>query len=154
MPELRSGVRRGRAPAVDKRRRKSQAAEKKAEHLVGNFVKTRAAAAKEAAEAKAKAKAADVAPRRGRGARLLVGAAKKGKGKEEEVIVVSEGTKVEGGERGREREGGFLPEEKVEGGEDLIGGREKIMGDDSGGLSANKVTAEEEGSTAPFPEKV
>ncbi|KAG5566191.1 hypothetical protein RHGRI_001956 [Rhododendron griersonianum] len=154
MPELRSGVRRGRAPAVDKRRRKSQAAEKKAEHLVGNFVKTRAAAAKEAAEAKAKAKAADVAPRRGRGATLLVGAAKKGKGKEGEVIVVSEGTKVEGGERGGEREGGFLPEEKVEGGEDLIGGREKIMGDDSGGLSANKVTAEEEGSTAPFPEKV
>ncbi|KAF7133114.1 hypothetical protein RHSIM_Rhsim09G0084300 [Rhododendron simsii] len=56
-----------------------------------------------------------------------------------------------------EREGGFLPEEKVEGGEGgegLIGGREKIMGDDSGGLSASKATAEEKSSTAPFPEKV
>jgi len=153
MPELRSGVRRGRAPVVDKRRRQNQA-EKKSEHLVGNFIKTRAAAAKEATEAKAKAKAkaAEVAPRRGRGARLG-GTAKKGKGKEEEkeqVIVVSEGTKVEGGER----EGGSLPRSGGEGGKTGVGDR-GIMGDDSGGLSANKVTGqEEEGSTAPFPERV
>ncbi|KAM0052840.1 putative protein kinase CK1-CK1-Pl family [Helianthus debilis subsp. tardiflorus] len=39
MPELRSGVRRARAPVVHR-----------SEHLVGNYVKTRAAAAKEAAD--------------------------------------------------------------------------------------------------------
>ncbi|KAE9454326.1 hypothetical protein C3L33_13774, partial [Rhododendron williamsianum] len=132
MPELRSGVHHGRAPAVDKRQRKNQVTGKKSEHLVGNFVKTRAAAVKEEAKAKAKARAAEVAPRRGWGARLVEGAAKNGKGKEEEVIVVSEGTMVEGGER----EGGFLPEEKVEGGE------------------GGEATVEEEGSTAPFPKKV
>ncbi|KAG5521692.1 hypothetical protein RHGRI_034049 [Rhododendron griersonianum] len=111
MPELRSGVHHGRAPAVDKRQCKNQVTGKKSEHLVGNFVKTRAAAVvKEEAKAKAKARAAEVAPRRGWGARLVEGAAKNGKGKEEEVIVVSEGTMVEGGER----EGGFLPEEKVQ----------------------------------------
>ncbi|KAI8527739.1 hypothetical protein RHMOL_Rhmol12G0097700 [Rhododendron molle] len=107
MPELRSGVCHGRAPVVGKRHRKNQVAEKKLEHVVGNFMKTTAAVVKEVAEAKAKARAVEVALRRGWGARLVEGAAKNGKGKEEEVIVVSEGTMVEGGER----EGGFLPEE-------------------------------------------
>ena len=74
---------------------------------------------------------------------------KKGK-KKKKVVVVSEGEKVEGGER----EGGCLPRSGGEGGEGVIGGRD-MMADDSGGLSANKATGqEEEGSTAPFPERV
>ncbi|KAL6976755.1 Casein kinase 1-like protein hd16 [Sarracenia purpurea var. burkii] len=140
MPELRSGVRRSRAP-VDQRH---QNPPKKSEHLVGNYIKTRAAVAKEAAEAKA---AEQAAAQRRRGNRL-VAAVKRGK--EEQAIVVSAGKKVEEGEK----EGGSLPAIRGEGAEGVIGVRH-IMGDDSGGLSANKVTGqEEEGNTAPFPERV
>ncbi|CAL5437790.1 unnamed protein product [Camellia sinensis] len=143
MPELRKGVRRGRDP-VDQRRRNPA---KKSEHLVGNYIKTRAAVAKEAAEAKAAA-AEEVGERKRRGARL-VGAAKKRK--EEQVVVISEDKKVEEGEK----EGGSLPASGGEGAEAAIGKKRDTMGDESGGLSANKVTGqEEEGNTAPFPEKV
>ncbi|KAL7227107.1 hypothetical protein ACSBR1_022051 [Camellia fascicularis] len=143
MPELRKGVRRGRDP-VDQRRRNPA---KKSEHLVGNYIKTRAAVAKEAAEAKAAA-AEEGGERKRRGARL-VGAAKKRK--EEQVVVISEDKKVEEGEK----EGGSLPASGGEGAEAAIGKKRDTMGDESGGLSANKVTGqEEEGNTAPFPEKV
>ncbi|KAI7991645.1 Casein kinase 1-like protein HD16 [Camellia lanceoleosa] len=143
MPELRKGVRRGRDP-VDQRRRNPA---KKSEHLVGNYIKTRAAVAKEAAEAKAAA-AEEGGERKRRGARL-VGAAKKRK--EEQVVVISEDKKVEEGEK----EGGSLPASEGEGAEAAIGKKRDTMGDESGGLSANKVTGqEEEGNTAPFPEKV
>ncbi|GMQ00644.1 hypothetical protein CsSME_00047645 [Camellia sinensis var. sinensis] len=143
MPELRKGVRRGRDP-VDQRRRNPA---KKSEHLVGNYIKTRAAVAKEAAEAKAAA-AEEAGERKRRGARL-VGAAKKRK--EEQVVVISEDKKVEEGEK----EGGSLPASGGEGAEAAIGKKRDTMGDESGGLSANKVTGqEEEGNTAPFPEKV
>ncbi|GFZ12971.1 protein kinase family protein [Actinidia rufa] len=132
MPELRRGVRRGRAPL--NQRRQNPPAKKKSEPLVGNYIKTRAAVAKEAAVKAAEKEAAQRAT-------------KKGRRKKKKAIVVSEGEKVEGGER----EGGCLPRS---GGEGVIGGRD-MMGDDSGGLSANKVTGqEEEGSTAPFPERV
>ncbi|KAF5937169.1 hypothetical protein HYC85_024675 [Camellia sinensis] len=143
MPELRKGVRRGRDP-VDQRRRNPA---KKSEHLVGNYIKTRAAVAKEAAEAKAAA-AEEAGERKRRGARL-VGAAKKRK--EEQVVVISEDKKVEEGEK----EGRSLPASGGEGAEAAIGKKRDTMGDESGGLSANKVTGqEEEGNTAPFPEKV
>ncbi|KAL7199252.1 hypothetical protein ACSBR2_021523 [Camellia fascicularis] len=143
MPELRKGVRRGR-DLVDQRRRNPA---KKSEHLVGNYIKTRAAVAKEAAEAKAAA-AEEGGERKRRGARL-VGAAKKRK--EEQVVVISEDKKVEEGEK----EGGSLPASGGEGAEAAIGKKRGTMGDESGGLSANKVTGqEEEGNTAPFPEKV
>ncbi|CAL5357936.1 unnamed protein product [Camellia sinensis] len=143
MPELRKGVRRGRDP-VDQRRRNPA---KKSEHLVGNYIKTRAAVAKEAAEAKAAA-AEEAGERKRRGARL-VGAVKKRK--EEQVVVISEDKKVEEGEK----EGGSLPASGGEGAEAAIGKKRDTMGDESGGLSANKVTGqEEEGNTAPFPEKV
>jgi hypothetical protein len=106
MPELRRGVRRGRAKVAHKR----------SEPPVGNYVKTRAAVAR----------------------------AKKLKLEKEEehqqVIVISE--RDSGSERKK--------------GKKVVGKEEKgPMADDSGGLSANKAAGqEEEGSTAPFPEKV
>lgn len=117
MPELRSGVRKGRAPVVEKGERRNP----RSEHLVGNYIKTRAAAAKEAAEKK---------PRKGN-RKLKEKEEVKEKEKEEVIVIVSEEDK-----------------EKCEEGD-------KKMGDASGGLSANRVTGqEEEGSTAPFPERV
>lgn len=130
MPELRRGVRRCRAP-VDKPRSPA----KRSEHLVGNYVRTRAAAAKEAANAKA------AEARRPR-IRLTP--------KEEApVIVISE----ESSDLDRNRIEEEIKEAEEEG-VGLVIGKEK-MDDDSGGLSANKVTGqEEEGSTTPFPETV
>lgn len=143
MPELRRGERRGRAPVDQKRRNK---ADKRSEHLVGNYIKTRAAAAKEAAEAKAKATRIggnkETEPIRGR---------IKKQENEPPVIVISENNSEsdrnlvkEGFKRKGER--GVQLERKT---------KEMLGGDDSGGLSANKATGqEEEGSTAPFPERV
>ncbi|KAG5517673.1 hypothetical protein RHGRI_038158 [Rhododendron griersonianum] len=126
MPELRSGPDRGRGAPVDQRRRR------KPVPLVGNYVKTRAAVAKEAAEAKAAA----VAAGRKRG-----GARAKKKREEEE-----EEEKEDKEEKGRE---GLIEER-----ENLVEERER-MADESGGSSANKVTGkEEEGTTPPFPDKV
>ncbi|XP_057955630.1 casein kinase 1-like protein HD16 [Malania oleifera] len=129
MPELRRGVRRGRAP-VDQRRNPVIS-----EHLVGNYIRTRAAAAKEAAKAKAAEAVEEGRPR----TRL---AAKKEK--EPQVIVISERNSDSDREQSRKLEDAEV--ERI-----VVG----TMGDDSGGLSANKVTGqEEEGSTAPFPERV
>ncbi|GFZ20768.1 protein kinase family protein [Actinidia rufa] len=70
---------------------------------------------------------------------------------EEKVIVVLEERKVEVGER----EGGCSDKSGAEERVGEIGERDMVMGDDSGGLSANKVNGkEEEGSTTPFPERV
>ncbi|XP_058199807.1 casein kinase 1-like protein HD16 isoform X2 [Rhododendron vialii] len=130
MPELRSGPDRGRGAPVDQRRRR------KPVPLVGNYVKTRAAVAKEAAEAKA---AAAAAGRKRGGARAR---AKKKSEEEEKVIVILEDKE----EKGRE---GLIEER-----ENLVEERER-MADESGGSSANKVTGkEEEGTTPPFPDKV
>lgn len=129
MPELRSGPDRGRGAPVDQRRRR------KPVPLVGNYVKTRAAVAKEAAEAKA---AAAAAGRKRGGARARA----KKKREEEKVIVILEDKE----EKGRE---GLIEER-----ENLVEERER-MADESGGSSANKVTGkEEEGTTPPFPDKV
>lgn len=126
MPELRSGVRRARASVIDKK--KNAASKKRSEHLVGKYVKTRAAEKKEAVEeatvvVKVEAKEQKKPkPRRTNKKENegLVTAVN------EPVILVSE-HKVE-------------IEKKV------------VMADGSGGLSANKVTGqEEEGNTAPFP---
>ncbi|KAE9462307.1 hypothetical protein C3L33_05785, partial [Rhododendron williamsianum] len=131
MPELRSGPDRGRGAPVDQRRRR------KPVPLVGNYVKTRAAVAKEAAEAKA---AAAAAGRKRGGARAR--AKKKREEEEEKVIVILEDKE----EKGRE---GLIEER-----ENLVEERER-MADESGGSSANKVTGkEEEGTTPPFPDKV
>ncbi|KAL6000895.1 Casein kinase 1-like protein hd16 [Asimina triloba] len=153
MPELRSGVRRNRAPPTDpprKPRGRAAAAAVKPEPKPGNYVRTRAAVAKATAAAAEVAEAAAAAvpaaqprPR----TRLAAGrnnnnnrakAAAVGPVKEEKVVVVElESDHQEGGVGG-------VADRRVE-----------MMGDDSGGLSANKaIGQEEEGSTAPFPDRV
>ncbi|EHA8588006.1 Casein kinase I-RAG8-like protein [Cocos nucifera] len=154
MPELRSGARRGgRAPppaaAVDRPVRKPRARSAKkpagapAAAGVGQRVRTRAEARRPAAKGRRRARSAK---------RLVLVDEEDGKGEGEErvsdqskeVVVVEEEEK-----RGRGR--GKRVEEGVK--EELRG--KEMMGDDSGGLSANRVAAqEEEGSTAPFPERV
>ncbi|XP_058108501.1 casein kinase 1-like protein HD16 [Magnolia sinica] len=140
MPELRSGVRRNRAPPIDLRRKpRGRAAAKKPEPKPGNYVRTRAAVAKEAAAAaaagpkvKPKTRTRLAAARNNNNNRAKVAAA--GPAEEEKVVVVEVGSDHQGG--GVDR-------------------REEMMGDDSGGLSANRaIGQEEEGSTAPFPERV
>lgn len=142
MPELRKGVRRGRDP-VDQQAKRS-------EHLVGNYIRTRAAVAK--------ARAVEAAAA-GKGKAVVVEAARprveRRRQRKGQVIVISDGPtrsdKVKAEKPAEDEEGGFLGDKEGEGG---VGKRE-MMGDDSGGLSANKATGqEEEGSTAPFPERV
>lgn len=119
MPVLRKGVRRGRARILPKRSDEPP--------RVGNYVKTRAALAREAAEARPR-------PRTRLAIREL------NKNQDDEVIVISE--RDTGLEDKKVQE---LQEEEDKG----------AMGDESGGLSANKAAGiEEEGSSAPFPEKV
>lgn len=115
MPELRRGVRRGRAPLARKRSEPP---------VARNYVKTRAAVARERARGGGKLGAGEPATRK-KARRGRAGVASKREGE----AVVEEGDK-----------------EEVE---------VKAMGDESGGLSANKAGGqEEEGSTAPFPERV
>lgn len=156
MPELRSGTRRGgRAPpavaAVDIPARKPRArAAKKSGPAgavaagIGQRVRTRAEARRPAAKSRPRARSAK--------GRLVLVNEKNEKGEEEdrvseqskEVVVVEEEEK-RGGGRGKRGEEGV--KEGV--------WRKEMMGDDSGGLSANRVAAqEEEASTAPFPERV
>ncbi|XP_023512698.1 casein kinase 1-like protein HD16 isoform X1 [Cucurbita pepo subsp. pepo] len=119
MPVLRRGVRRGRGRIVQKHFEEPPPA--------GAYVKTRAAVAREAAEARPR-------PR----TRLAI--KELNKNQEEEVIVISQ----------RDTD---LEDKKVQGLE--VEEDKGAMGDESGGLSANKAAGiEEEGSSAPFPEKV
>ncbi|KVI00244.1 Protein kinase, ATP binding site-containing protein, partial [Cynara cardunculus var. scolymus] len=125
MPELRSGVRRARAPVVEKKR--GGRPKKRSEHLVGNYVKTRAAAAREAATAVVEIKQEKKLRRQTN--KRKEGLATKA------VVVISE-----------------AEEDKQDAQEKV---KEVAMADASGGLSANKVTGqEEEGNTAPFPDRV
>lgn len=120
MPELRRGVRRGRARVANKRSDPPPSR---------NYVKTRAAVAREAAEALAR-------PRR-----LAARKLKQKDQEEDQVIVISERDSDSERRKGKEK----VEQEKVR----------PAMGDDSGGLSANKAAGqEEEGNTAPFPERV
>ncbi|CAM8949676.1 unnamed protein product [Rhodiola kirilowii] len=139
MPELRKGVRRGRPPLL--KQVQNQTVNNELERsLGGSNVKTRAAVVR---EAKAREEEGKLEGRR---------STRLGKRKEDavedredkELILISETKPVEGG-------GGQAGEElKVE-----IAVKEGRMGDESGGLSANKVAGQEdEGSTAPFPERV
>ncbi|CAN6696727.1 unnamed protein product [Malus baccata var. baccata] len=124
MPELRRGVRRGRARVASK-----------PSDLPPRSRRTRATVAREAAAE------AVVRPRTRLAVRKLKEEEKQEPDPEEDPVIVisvkdsdSEGSKEE---------------EEVE--ED----KKAVMADDSGGLSANKAAGqEEEGSTAPFPEKV
>ncbi|XP_008787870.1 casein kinase 1-like protein HD16 [Phoenix dactylifera] len=156
MPELRSGTRRGgRAPpaAVDipARKLRVRAAKKPGPAGagaagIGQRVRTRAEARRPAAKSRPRARLAK--------GRLVLVNEEDGKGEEEErvseqskEVVVVEEEEIRGGGRGKRGEEGVKEEE--------VGGKKDMMGDDSGGLSANRVAAqEEEGSTAPFPERV
>ncbi|XP_043693611.1 casein kinase 1-like protein HD16 isoform X1 [Telopea speciosissima] len=154
MPELRSGVRRARAPIVDQGRKTRGRVAKKSEPVVGNCIRTRAAVAKEAA--KAEAVRIGVKTRAGK-PRTRLAVRNRAKAA---VIVISEKNGVSGRDRVRE-----APEEGKDKAGDRIANlgdkvwadnrKKEMMGDDSGGLSANKAGGqEEEGSTAPFPERV
>ncbi|THU69841.1 hypothetical protein C4D60_Mb08t18660 [Musa balbisiana] len=147
MPELQSGVRRGgHAPpppteAVDRplRNTRARAAAKKPAPaevavVVGRRGRTRAAPSRPVAKGRQRVRLAK--ERRD----LVEEGEGKGSDQLKEVIVVVEEEEKKGKERAN------LAEE--------IRGKE-IMGDDSGGLSANKVAVqEEEGNTTPFPKKV
>ncbi|CAM8955711.1 unnamed protein product [Rhodiola kirilowii] len=139
MPELRKGVRRGRPPLL--KQVQTQTVNKELERsLGGSNVKTRAAAVR---EAKAREEEGKLEGRR----RTRLGKRKADsveESEDKELILISETKPVEvGGRQAGE-------ELKVE-----IAVKEGRMGDESGGLSANKVAGqEEEGSTAPFPERV
>ncbi|KAL9675817.1 hypothetical protein QQ045_004024 [Rhodiola kirilowii] len=133
MPELRKGVRRG--PQLLKQVQNRTPLEG-LDRLVGSNVKTRAAVAR---EAKAREEEGKLEGRRTRLGKRKEDAEER---KDKELILISETKQVEHGRQASE-------ELKVE----LA--KEGKMGDESGGLSANKVAGqEEEGSTAPFPERV
>ncbi|KAK9154980.1 hypothetical protein Sjap_002460 [Stephania japonica] len=168
MRELRNGVRRGRAPVVDQCRkpgRGGRGGRRKSEPLVGSCVRTRAAVAKEEAAAArvagggvggggsgsgAKEKAPAVRPRtRLEAARNRAKAAAA-------VILISDKDDSKSGESDWIRE----IEKRDSGRKEIVKAenpplKDIMMGDDSGGLSANKAGGqEEEGNTAPFPERV
>lgn len=151
MPELRRGERRNRAPSLDlRRKRRAAAAGRKSEHKVGNYIRTRAAVAKEAADAA--------------GAVVVVekerGKNRAGKKTRTRLGVGRKRAKVAEGAAAADKKGVkavCVEEVGVGGGEGVQceNLREAMVGDNSGGLSANKVTGqEEEGSTSPFPERV
>ncbi|RXH85291.1 hypothetical protein DVH24_042059 [Malus domestica] len=126
MPELRRGVRRGRARVASK-----------PSDPPPRSRRTRATVAREAAAE------AVVRPRTRLAVRKL-----KEEEKQEPVPVPEEDPVIVISVKDSDSEGS-KGEEKVE--ED----KKAVMADDSGGLSANKAAGqEEEGSTAPFPEKV
>ncbi|KAK9125510.1 hypothetical protein Scep_014356 [Stephania cephalantha] len=163
MRELRSGVRRGRAPVVDQCRKPGgggRGGVRKSEPLVvGSCVRTRAAVAKEEAariaggggggsSSGAKEEVPAVRPR----TRLEVA---RNRAKAAAVILISDKDDSESGESDRIRE----IEERDSGRKEIVKAenprKDIMMGDDSGGLSANKAGGqEEEGNTAPFPERV
>uniref|UniRef100_A0A2P2MPY5 non-specific serine/threonine protein kinase n=2 Tax=Rhizophora TaxID=40030 RepID=A0A2P2MPY5_RHIMU len=137
MPELRRGARRGRATLAPQNRRSEPPA-------AGNYVKTRAAVAREAKR-----------PRTRLETKRLKEKEKENREDKEvkeddKVIVISEKEESAslGLQRKKKRKNLGVGQQKEE---------EKVvkMADGSGGLSANKaVGQEEEGSTAPFPEQV
>ncbi|CAH1440646.1 unnamed protein product [Lactuca virosa] len=117
-------------PDVNHKKKREGRPNKRSEHLLGNHVKTRAAAAREAA-------AVGVEPKQQKKSRLPTKKKKEGLAKKP-VVVISEADE----DKKRSEETG---EETFK----------VAMADGSGGLSANKVTGqEEEGNTAPFPERV
>ena len=140
MPELR----RNRA-----RLARNQQQEKQTDTPVaGNHAKTRAAVAREAKKRpRTRLEAKRLKEKEEEGDQRNSNKSKRVKEEEEEegkkVILISES-----GKKGKNLVVDIEEEEKV----DRVKG---VMADGSGGLSANKAGAqEEEGSTAPFPEKV
>lgn len=141
MPELRKGVRRGRAGTLAATA--PPAGAPATNPTVGrNRVKTRAAIAREEAAAQRER------PRTRLAAKKLEQQEhhhqeEKDNHQQQQVIVISE------------KDNSQLERKVEKGKQEINNNNNKKMGDDSGGLSANKaVGQEEEGSTAPFPERV
>lgn len=155
MPELRSGVRRGgRVPpplVVDReaRRPRTRATAKKASDGAGSLVGWRRASV-------GKGKPASKGRPRGRPSKKAAAVAR--------LIVTEDEGEGEGKVSDQVKEVVVVKELEQRGGVAAVDRRNlellheaqgKMMGDDSGGLSANRAAGqEEEGSTAPFPEKV
>ncbi|KAI3949172.1 hypothetical protein MKW98_026552 [Papaver atlanticum] len=142
MPELRSGVRKRRAPILDHQRRKNTVVDNldNPQPLVNNNARTRAGAA-------AAAEAAEIVGGKETNLKPVSGPRTRNQAKAAEIVIpeeIKQQPEEEEEEAEEEKELGLESSKKKE-----------IMGDDSDGLSANKVVAqEEEGSTAPFPERV
>ncbi|PIA48564.1 hypothetical protein AQUCO_01400863v1 [Aquilegia coerulea] len=178
MPELRSGVRTDRAPIVADHRRKLRSrvgggggvaaaavanntttttTKKKSQFLVGNRVRTRAAVAKAAAAAAEAAKVPVVKQQKS-----------KKKNKKNTTTAVKPRTRLAlstaaavAVKDSSKQPLTYIPEISSWGWLDKIDVKNlpekevEMVADDSGGLSANKaVGQEEEGNTAPFPERV
>lgn len=150
MPELQRGFKRRRSPVKNQ----------KSEHLVGNYIRTRAAVARETA---AKKKVVVVVEERETVAedpprtRLAVNKEKQKEQTRKNTNISNKKKKIvsskvpvivisEKATRSKERESEHQPE----------GEEEDMLGDDSGGLSANnKATGQDDdGNKSPFPERV
>uniref|UniRef100_A0A2N9H9W6 non-specific serine/threonine protein kinase n=1 Tax=Fagus sylvatica TaxID=28930 RepID=A0A2N9H9W6_FAGSY len=144
MPELRRGVRRGRDKVAQQHKRSDPSPSSPSPSpspslpppatAVGNYVKTRAAVAR-AKKLKLEKNNSNKNKKKNK---TTEEEEEKEEKQEDQVIVISEK------DSGLDKKKGKKKEEKA-----------AAMGDDSGGLSANKAAGqEEEGSTAPFPERV
>lgn len=145
MPELRKGVRRGRAKVAPQHHNNNNNNNKRSDpspspspsplpNAVGTYVKTRAAVAR---AKRLKLDNKKTTRRKSNHNQQEEEEEEEEEKQPEQVIVISEK------ESGSDKKRGKKKEEKA------------AMGDDSGGLSANKAAGqEEEGSTAPFPERV
>ncbi|XP_021278204.1 casein kinase 1-like protein HD16 isoform X2 [Herrania umbratica] len=134
MPELRKGVRRGRAAVAQQQQQREQ---KRAPQRNQGRKRAAAAAAAEGGRPRTRLAAKRL---KEEDHRQLVAAATAREDHNHQVIVISE------------RDSDIEKKEFVKGDIEKKGA---VMGDDSGGLSANKAAGqEEEGSTAPFPERV
>ncbi|XP_021278203.1 casein kinase 1-like protein HD16 isoform X1 [Herrania umbratica] len=148
MPELRKGVRRGRAAVAQQQQQREQ---KRAPQRNQGRKRAAAAAAAEGGRPRTRLAAKRLkeedhrqlvaaATAREDHNHQLVAAATAREDHNHQVIVISE------------RDSDIEKKEFVKGDIEKKGA---VMGDDSGGLSANKAAGqEEEGSTAPFPERV
>ncbi|XP_017983437.1 PREDICTED: uncharacterized protein LOC18589651 [Theobroma cacao] len=134
MPELRKGVRRGRATIAQQQQQREQ---KQTPQRNQGRKRAAAAAAAEGGRPRTRLAAKRL---KEEDHRQLVAAATAREDHNHPVIVISE------------RDSDIEKKEFVKGDLEKKGA---VMGDDSGGLSANKAAGqEEEGSTAPFPERV
>ncbi|EOY32395.1 Kinase family protein isoform 3 [Theobroma cacao] len=134
MPELRKGVRRGRATIAQQQQQREQ---KQTPQRNQGRKRAAAAAAAEGGRPRTRLAAKRL---KEEDHRQLVAAATAREDHNHQVIVISE------------RDSDIEKKEFVKGDLEKKGA---VMGDDSGGLSANKAAGqEEEGSTAPFPERV
>ncbi|CAO2832897.1 unnamed protein product [Amaranthus hypochondriacus] len=143
MPEFQAGEKQRRTTTPAKKKIKNV---KKSSHLVGNYIRTRAAVAREAAEKKVVQTSRDP-PR----TRLAV---KEGKQKVEIVNIDSNCEKVRSFDNKiKKKVSSKVPVILITSKERES---EKMLGDDSGGISANnKATGQDDdGNKSPFPERV